>query len=64
MWLDDKTLEHLKSISRKLVSAEHLSLNQEELCILKKLSRNRCVSYYVMKYFLPRELSSNAQMST
>lgn len=53
MWLDEKTLTTLKSISKKLVSpAEHLSLSQEEFLVVQKIRHGRYLPHHVIKHFL------------
>lgn len=53
MWLDEKTLQTLKSLSKKLVSpGEHLSLSQEEALVVQKIRQDRYLPYHLVKHFL------------
>lgn len=53
MWLDEKTLQTLKSISKKLVSpGEHLLLSQEEVLVVQKIRQGRSLPAHVLRHFL------------
>jgi hypothetical protein len=56
MWLDDKTLKNLKSISRKLVSLGKPSLSEEEILAVKKIEHGRYLPSHVMRHFLANGL--------
>ncbi len=56
MWLDDKTLQNLKSILRKLASPGDLSLSEEELLAVTKIKQGRYLPPHLMRHFLANGL--------
>jgi hypothetical protein len=62
MWLDDKTLKNLKSISKKLASPGELSLSEEELLAVTKIKQRKYVPAHVMKRFLANGLTPNIRV--
>ena len=56
IWLDDKTLENLKSISKKLASPGDLSLSEEEFLVVTKIKHERHLPSHVIKHFLANGL--------
>lgn len=56
IWLDDKTLQNLKSILRKLASPGDLSLSEEELLAVTKIKHGRYLPPHLIKHFLANGL--------
>ena len=57
MWLDDRTLRHLKSLSKKLVSSdERVVLTQEEVGVVQKIRKEQVLPAHIVKHFLANSL--------
>jgi hypothetical protein len=57
MWLDDRTLRHLKSLSKKLVSPdERVVLTQEEVGVVQKIRNEQALPGHIIKHFLANGL--------
>jgi hypothetical protein len=57
IWLDEKTLNNLKSISRKLVSPENLSLSEEEVLTVTQIRQHKDLPPHIIKHFLAKGLT-------
>ena len=57
VWLNDETLRHLKSLSKKLASPdEHVVLTSEEVDMMQKIRHGRALPAHVVKHFLANGL--------
>ena len=57
MWLNDETLQHLKSLSKKLVSSDKkVLLTQEEMCVVQKIRNEQAFPDHLVKHFLANGL--------
>jgi len=63
IWLDDQTLKHLKSISRKLALPGKLTLSEEEVLAVTKIKQRKSLPSYVIKHFLANGLAPDIQLT-
>jgi len=57
VWLDDETLQNLKSLSKKLASPnDHLLLTPEEVRVVQKIQHGKVLPSYLFTHFLPNGL--------
>ena len=63
IWLDDQTLRHLKSISRKFTLPGKLALSEEEVLAVTKIKQGKSLPSHVMKRFLANGVVSDVQLN-
>jgi len=53
-WLDDETVKALKSVSKKLMPSEDMSLTREETLAVMKITEHKHIPKHVIQHFLAK----------